>query len=280
MTPQERLRPVARIAKYTFMDDVRQRGFLVMFALLVAIVLLSRGCYQGNYVVNGRPVDTGMIVGTVSQVTFHMIVVGSMLITAMLSMRLLKRDRDDGMQALILSKPITRCQYILGKIAGIWFLSSLFMVSLHCVVLLIASVALGVVKPGYLGASLLACSNLLFVVITVLLLTLLMPDILAVLAVVGVGTIGLVGDGLYALSQSQTAQAIVQQSGARPPSDLTFWKVVYHAWPKLSGTARFAASFIDGSFASRSVYPFVNILLYCLILGSLLLLKFRRQEIL
>lgn len=280
MTMLERLLPVAKIAKYTFIDDVRQRGFLVMFAILVAIVLLSRGCYQGSYMVDGRLVDTGMVVGSISQAAFHMIVFGTMLITALLSMRLLKRDRDEGMQALILSKPITRSQYMLGKVLGIWFLSSLFMASLHFIVFLIASVTLGAVKPGYLVASLLASSNLLFVVIAVLLLTLLMPDILAVLMVIGVGVIGLVGDGLYALGQSQTAQAILQQSGARPPSGLTFWRVIYSVWPKLSGTARFAASFVDGSFSSRLVYPFINILLYCLILGFLLLLKFRRQEIL
>lgn len=279
MTTQERLCPVVSIAKYTFMDDVRQRGFLVMFAILAAIVLLSRGCYQGDYMVNGRPVDTGMVVGSISQATFHMVVVGTMLITALLSMRLLKRDRDEGMQALILSKPITRSQYMLGKVLGIWFLSSLFMASLHFIVFLIASVTLGTVKPGYLVASLLASSNLLFVVIAVLLLTLLMPDILAVLMVIGVGVIGLVGDGLYALGQSQTALAIVQQSGARLPSGETFWRVIYYVWPKLTGAERFAASFVDGSFSLRSAYPLINILLYCLILGFLLLLKFRRQEI-
>ncbi|HAR96003.1 MAG TPA: hypothetical protein DCR97_08600 [Deltaproteobacteria bacterium] len=280
MSTRERLRPVARIAKYTFMDDVRQRGFLVMFFILVAIVLLSRGCYQGTYVVNGRPVDTEMVVGTVSKVTFHIIVVGTMLITAMLSMGLLRRDRDDGMQGLILSKPITRCQYMLGKVLGIWFLTSLFMVSLHGAAFLIASVALGVVNPGYLVASLLACSNLLFVVITVLLLTLLMPDMLAVLVVIGVGVIGIVGDGLYSLSQSQTAQMILQQSSQPLPSGRTFWEVIYYAWPKLSGTVRFAASFIDGSFSSTYAYPIINIMLYCLILGFLLLLKFTKQEIL
>lgn len=279
MTTRERLRPVVRIAKYTFVDDLRQRGFLVMFAILVTIVLLSRGCYQSSYMVNGRPVDTGMVVGSVSRVIFHMIMVGTMLITSLLSMRLLKRDRDDGVQALILSKPITRCQYMLGKVLGVWFLSSVFMVSLHFIVFLMASVTLGVVNPGYLLASLLACSNLLFVVITVLLLTLLMPDILAVLMVIGVGIIGLAGDGLYALSQSQTAQVIAEQAGVRPPSGLTLWRVIYYVWPKLSGTARFAASFVDGSFSLRSAYPFINILLYCLVLYFLVLLKFRRQEI-
>jgi ABC-type transport system involved in multi-copper enzyme maturation permease subunit len=279
MTTQKGLGPIRKIAKYTFVDDVRQRSFVVMFAILVIIVLLSRGCYQGNYMINGRPVDTGTVVGAVSQVTFHTISVGLMLITALLSMRLLKRDRDDGMQSSILSKPIARWQYIVGKVLGIWFLSALFMFMLHFIVFLIASLTLNVVVPGYLIASLLASFNLLFVIITVLLFALLMPDIVAVLCVIGIGIVGVVGDGLYALSQSQIAQMMLQQPGFRPPSGMTFWKVIYYVWPKLAGSERFASSFVDGSFSPTLVYPFINILLYCLVLGSLLLLKFRKQEI-
>lgn len=279
MTTQKGLGSIRKIAKYTFVDDVRQRSFVVMFAILVIIVLLSRGCYHGNYMINGRPVDTGTIVGTVSQVTFHIITVGVMLITALLSMRLLKRDRDDGMQSSILSKPIARWQYIVGKVLGVWFLSALFMFTLHFIVFLIASLTLNVVVPGYLIASVLASFNLLFVVIAVLLFALLMPDIVAVLCVIGIGIVGVVSDGLYALSQSQIAQMMLQQPGVRPPSGVTFRSFIYYVWPKLAGSERFASSFVDGSFSPALVYPFVNILLYCLVLGSLLLLKFRKQEI-
>lgn len=279
MTKLERVGSIRKIAKYTFVDDVRQRSFVVMFAMLVVVVLLSRGCYHGNYMINGRPIDTGTVVGTVSQATFHIISIGVMLIAALLSMRLLKRDGDDGMQSSILSKPIARWQYIVGKVLGIWFLTALFMFALHFIVFLIASLALKIIVPGYLIASALASSNLLFVVIAVLLFTLLMPDIVAVLCLIGIGIVGLVSDGLYALSQTQIAQMMLQQPGVRAPSDMTFWKIIYFVWPKMAGTERFASSFVDGSFSPALIYPFINILFYCLILGSLLLLKFKKQEI-
>ena len=219
--------PVVKIAKYTLTDEVRQRSFVVMFAMCVIFVFLSRGCYQGNYMVNGQALDAGTIVETVSRVTFHVIAVAVMLIAALISMRVFRRDRDDGMQSSILSKPITRRQYVMGKILGLWALSTFFMFILHIIVFLIASVTLKVVLPGYLAASLLCSFNLLFVVVVVLLLSLLMPDIVAFLCVIGIGVVGLVTDGVYALSHSQMAQAMI------PQPSLSWGKVIYYVWPKL-----------------------------------------------
>ncbi|MCG6534540.1 MAG: ABC transporter permease [Syntrophales bacterium LBB04] len=269
------LRPIIRIAKYTLTDEVRQKSFIVMFVMSVIFVFLSRGCYHGNYTVNGQALDAGSIVGAVSKVTFHVIAVGVMLIAALLSMRLFRRDRNDGMQSSILSKPITRRQYVLGKILGLWALSTFFMFTLHAIMFLIASITLKVVVPGYLAASLLCSFNLLFVIIAVLLLSLLMSDIVAFLCVLGIGVIGLVTDGIYALGHSQIAQAMV------PQSTLSWWNAIHSLWPRLSGVQYFASSFIgsEGFQGFGSLYPLINVLLYCLVLGALLFRRFRDEEI-
>jgi hypothetical protein len=134
--------------------------------------------------------------------------------------------------------------------------------------------------PGYIAASLLCSFNLLFVVVAVLLLSLLMPDIVAFLCVLGIGIISFVADGIFAISHSPMAQAMIQQPGS--PSDWTFWRVVYYLWPKLSGTQHFASSFIGGSEGFHgfgSMYPLINILIYGLILGALLFRSFRNEDI-
>ena len=202
-----------------------------------------------------------------------------MLLTALLSMRVFRRDRDDGMQSCILSKPIARWQYVAGKILGLWVLSIIFMFILHGIVFIITSINLKVVMPEYLIASLLCSFNLLFVVIAVLLLSLLMPDIVAFLCVMGIGIVSFVADGISAISHSQMAQAMMQQPGSQ--SDLTGWKVVYYLWPKLSGTQQFASSFIgsEGFHGFGSIYPLINVLIYCLILGALLFWRFRNEDI-
>jgi len=115
---------IFNIAKYTISDEVHQRSFLVLFALSVLFVFFVRGCYQGNYIINGRELQVEAIVGTVSRITFHMIAAGMLLLAALFSMRVFRHDWENGMQTCILSKPITRVQYVLGKLFGLWLLSS------------------------------------------------------------------------------------------------------------------------------------------------------------
>jgi ABC-type transport system involved in multi-copper enzyme maturation permease subunit len=271
--------PVIRIAKYTFTDEVRQKSFIIMFAICAMFIFLIRGCYQGHYMVNGQTLDAGTVIRVMSKVSFHIIAAGAMLLTALLSMRVFRRDRDDGMQACILSKPIARWQYVAGKFLGLWALSILFMFILHGIVFIMTSVNLKVVMPEYLLASLLCSFNLFFVIVAVLLLSLLMPDIIAFLCVLGIGIVGIAGDGIFALSHSPMAQAMMQQPASQ--ADLTWWKVVYYMWPKLSGTQQFASTFIGGEGVHDlgTVYPLINILIYGLILGILLFRRFRNEDI-
>ncbi|MDR3580207.1 MAG: ABC transporter permease subunit [Oryzomonas sp.] len=281
METSKALLPIARITKYTLIDDVRQRSFVVMFVICAICVFLIRGCYQGNYIVNGQSLDARTVVGALSKVTFHIIGAGVMVIAALLSMRIFRRDRNEGMQSCILSKPIARWQYVMGKIIGLWVLSVTFMFILHGIVFLITSINLKVFMPEYIIASLLCSINLLFVIIATLLLSLTMPDIVAFLCVLGVGTVGFVADGIAAASQSQIALAIVQQSGGHPQSDVTWWKVVYFLWPKLLGVQQVASSLI-GRESFRGFghfYPLINVLLYCLILGAVLFKRFKNEDI-
>jgi hypothetical protein len=104
-----------------------------------------------------------------------------------------------------------------------------------------------------------------------------MPDIAAFLCVVGIGIIGLVADGVSAMSHSPMGQAMMQ-SHAQP--DLSFWKIISILWPKLSDAQYFASSFIGSEgMEIGSVYPLINILIYCLMLGALLFWRFRNEDI-
>ncbi|MDD2849956.1 MAG: ABC transporter permease subunit, partial [Desulfuromonadaceae bacterium] len=140
METSKALAPIKKIITYTLVDEMRHKSFVIMFAICAICVFLIRGCYQGNYMVNGQSLDAGTIVMTVSKVTFHIIGAGVMVITALLSMRIFRRDRTEGMQSCVLSKPIARWQYVTGKIIGIWVLSVLFMFILHSIVFLITSI--------------------------------------------------------------------------------------------------------------------------------------------
>ena len=270
--------PIIKIAKYTITDEVRQRSFIVMFVICALFVFLVRGCYHGSYMMNGQEIEAGETVRMVSKMTFNVIVFGVMFLAGLLSMRVFRRDRDDGTQSSILSKPISQWQYIAGKVIGLWVLLIIFMFILHCIVFVIAFINAGIVMPEYLAASLLCSLNLLFVIVAVLLLSLMMPDIAALLSVMAVGIIGIISDAIHAVSSSM-AQAVMQQQGQQSGS--AFWKVIYYLWPKLSGAQHFASSFIGGEELSEpaSLYPLINVIVYCLILGALLIQRFANEDI-
>jgi ABC-type transport system involved in multi-copper enzyme maturation permease subunit len=266
------------IAKYAFADEVRQKSMIVMFMISALFVFLLRECYQGDYMVNGQALSADAIAWTLSKVIFHVIAAGAMFIAALLTMRVFKRDREEGMLSCIMAKPIDRWQYVAGKILGLWALSVLFMFILHGIVFFIASLSMKTLVPAYLAASLLCSINLLFVVLTVFLLSLMLPDIAAFLCAVGIGLASLAANSIYTLSQSPMGQAMMQQSADRAPSGFTGWKAVYYLWPNLFGTQQSAASLI-GNDGGVPVYPLMNVLIYCLILGILLFLRFRNEEI-
>lgn len=268
-----------RIARYTLTDDVRQKSFIVMCVVCVLAILLIRGCYSGSVMMNGRMLDAESVIGMMSKVMFHLIALGAMFLAALLTMRVMKRDRDEGMQACILSKPIARRQYVAGKVLGLWALSALFMFALHGLVFIVASVSAGAVLPQYLAASLLCFLNLLFVVVACLWLSLVMPDVMAFLCVTGIAIISFVADGIFNFSRSSMGQALMQPSGSA--SDIGGWTVFYWLWPQIAGTERFGSSLLawEGFPGFMSVYPLVNILAYVVVLGALLFRRFDREDI-
>jgi len=271
--------PLIQIAGYTLTDEVRQKSFIAMFVICALAIMLVRSCYSGNFMVNGRALDADTVVRVVSRVIFHLVAAGSAILAALLSMRVLKRDREEGMLACILSKPIPRRHYVAGKILGLWALSVVFMFVLHFIVFVLASISLRVVMAELLIASLLCALNLLFVVLAVLFFSLLTSDIMAFLGVMGIGIVSFVVDGIFAISQSPMGQAMMQQSGSR--SDMSVGKVIYYLWPKLSGVQQFAVSLIgrEESVGFTSLYSSVNILVYILILGALLFWRFEKEDI-
>lgn len=281
MKAPKALPTIVKIAKYTMTDEVRHKSFIVMFIICAVFVLLIRGCYKGDYMVNGQWLDAAAIAWRVSKIAFNIIAAGVMFIAASLAMRIFKRDRDKGVQSCILSKPIDRWQYVTGKILGLWTLSVLFMFILHGIIFIIALVNTKTVIPQYLIASLLCSFNLLFVILAVYLLSFLLPDVVAFLCVIGISIGSYVADAIYTLSHSPMMQAMTQQPGTHSESILTWWKVAYYLWPKLSGMQQWASSFIrsEAFQGFGPVDPIINILLYCLILGGLLFRRFRNEDI-
>jgi ABC-type transport system involved in multi-copper enzyme maturation permease subunit len=269
---------IATLAWWTIIDEFRQRSVVIFFAACAAFMFVMRGCYQGSYVVNGDARDAAPIV---LQATFHVVAAGVMMLAALMAMRIFKRERDDGTQAYLLSRPIARSHYLAGKVAGLWLGSAASMLALHGVLCLMTFLNAQVVSPGYLTASLLCSVNLLLVALAVMALSLWIPDFLAFLAILGVGVVSFIGHGVEAVAQNPMVQSAMQQSGAQGAHGLPWWKAAWILWPKLGGLQVAASSLIGSeSFSAGAlVNPLVNVVVYCCVLGALCYIGFSREEI-
>jgi ABC-type transport system involved in multi-copper enzyme maturation permease subunit len=269
-----------RIIRHTIFDQVRQKSLIVIFIICGFFVLGIKNCYQGNYTINNQQVDGAMVALGVSKAMFSIVATVAMMIAALFSMRIIKRERGDGTQSAILSKPVSRYEYIIGKSAGLWIVTLVFMFALHAIIFAIGFVNTGEAMPGYLLASLLCSIDILFVVCFVMLLSLYLPDFACFIIVSALGLFSFIGDGIYSVSQNRMVQDAVAGNASRLP-DISVWKIVYFASPKISTVQLFASSFISNESFDYAgpIHPMINIVLYCTVSIGLLLLLFRKQDV-
>ncbi|MGD8291641.1 MAG: hypothetical protein PVF37_08040 [Desulfobacterales bacterium] len=266
---------VIKIMIYTMRDQMRHKSFYVLLGLSILFVLTIRGCYDSEYTVNGKMVDTATVAFHVSKIVFHLIAAGMFLMVSMLSMKIFSRDHKDGSMVLFLSRSVFRWQYVLGRLTGTWALCLVFMFLLHSTIFLTVYVKTGTLIYEYLTASLLCSINLLFVIACVCFLSLFMPDFISALFTLGILLIGFISDGGYQIINSDIVRSAVPASTDWGPA---LWRIVY---PKVFMLQAYANAIISKSeFQNMGpVHPFLNISFFILLIVISMLGFFNRKEI-
>jgi ABC-type transport system involved in multi-copper enzyme maturation permease subunit len=264
------MRNFIKLTKMAVSDLVHHKSFYAMLFIGVLFVLLLRGCYKQSYMVNGQQVAATTVAWNASLIAFHVIAAIAMFIAIMLSLGGLKRDRDDGSMAYVLSGPITREQYLFAKIAGQWLVSFVFMFILHATIVAITYFNTGGVIPGYLTASLICSLNVLFMVVVVNLLSLYLPVFASALLSLGIAAISFASDSFF--------QIVQKTSLSQTFSDPSIWRVI---WPKSASLQYFAATLIDHADFKvlGPLHPLVNISLWTVVLGIVLVWGFCREDL-
>lgn len=263
------------VTLYTLQDQFKRRGFHVLLGVSVFFVLLLRGCYNASYIVNGQPLSGIEIAWHASLFAFQVIAGGMLLLSVLIAMPVFPADQEDGSLVLYLSRPVSRNQYVMGRLLGLWLLVTLFMFSLHGIVFLIAWQKTGAIIPGFLTASLLCSVNLFFVIVLTSLLSFFMPGFagaaMAMLAIF----IGFVSDGGHQLFSGMMNPAMPPYAAG---GQVALWRLLY---PKLYMVQHYAATRINGEqfHPFGPVHPLVNVGLYSVVLTGLLLLVFQKKDI-
>ncbi|MFH2219369.1 MAG: ABC transporter permease subunit [Pseudomonadota bacterium] len=264
-----------KIAGYTIRDQMRHKSVIVLLGLSILFVLMIRGCYSGQYVVNGKQLDSITVAWHVSKIVFQAISSGMFLIVILMSMKIVGRDHDDGSLVLFLSRPVFRRQYILGRIAGTWFLCLVFMFILHATIFLTVWVKTGAAISGYLTASLVCSINLLFVAVLACFLSLYLPDFISAVFTVGILFVGYISDGGHQILNSGIFKTAVPSAAASPPA---LWRILY---PKVYMVQAYADSIVgQSSFNTMGpLHPILNVSFFIILITALILIVFNKKEI-
>jgi len=266
---------VIKISIYTMLDQMRHKSFYVLLGLSILFILMIRGCYDGEYMVNGRMVDNTAVAWHVSKIVFHLITAGMFLMVSMLSMKIFSRDHEDGSVVLFLSRSVVRWQYVLGRITGTWVLCLVFMFILHLTIFLTVWVKTGTLISGYLTASVVCSISLLFVIACVCFLSLFMPDFISALFTMGILFVGFISDGGYQIFNSDIVRAAVHSSINPEPA---LWRVLY---PKVFMVQAYADTLISkNEFHSMgSFHPVLNLSFFIFLIMVFMVSAFNRKEI-
>lgn len=266
------------VTRFTLFDELHNRSFYVLTAVAVLFVLLLRGCFHSNMMVNGQVVNATTIGYNASIVAFNIIASAGVLIGVLLAMRVFRRDVEDGMAVAILSKPVKRIEYVSGKIAGVWVLSYGLTLILHITVYIIMLVNTGGRIPFFIPASFITSVNVLFAVVLVMLFSMIMPDVIAALSTLAVAAVSLISDSFRAVSQNAAVQSMMSQ---QQESSSSLWHYVSIAWPKLIALQFFSTSLIkETPFQSSGlIHPLLNVALYCVAIFLVLYWRFSKEEL-
>ncbi|MFW6172810.1 MAG: ABC transporter permease [Elusimicrobiota bacterium] len=129
------VRNIFSIAKYTFYENLRKKNFIILF-LYIAVVLGSGTLF--SMLSPAQEIRVIMDLGTAAIEMF------AFLSCAFISVRIVLQEMNDKTVYLILSRPVTRANYLLGRFSGI--LSIMF----TYILIMIASLTIMLLSKGWL----------------------------------------------------------------------------------------------------------------------------------
>ncbi|MBT8339007.1 MAG: ABC transporter permease [Desulfatitalea sp.] len=245
----------------------------MLLVVAILFLLLLRNCYHGSYIVNNQPVDQMALGFHASLIAFHVVAAGMFLMTTLLAMGIFSRDREDGSMVLFLARAVDRWQYLLGRIAGTWVLSTLFMFLLHLTIALIGLANTGSMTGGYLTASLMCSVNLLFAIVLTCTCSLFLPNVMAALFSLIIIGVSFVSDGAYQLMHGEALRQVIAGANHTAP-----WRILY---PKVYMLQDLASTSISGRpFEGMTpAYACLNVLFFTAALAAVALWRFHQREI-
>lgn len=268
------MKKLGNLLRYSFLDLTARRSLWAILGVCALFTFQVRGCLGGNYQIDGRTLEGAAVAEYIGRIMFHGMAGGALFLAALLSMGILSRDKEDGTRTYMLSRAITRPQYLAGRLGAIALFATAIMLVLHGVIWLTLVFKAGIAPEGYMTASLLCGLNIVLIVLLTALLSLALPDWLAAILVLLVVVVSFFAEGFHAVMTSDMAAHVMPEGGL----DVSVWLLM---WPKIYGWQAFSSAITSGRefHYLGPVHPIWNILLYIAGVVGLLWWRFEREEI-
>jgi ABC-type transport system involved in multi-copper enzyme maturation permease subunit len=279
------------IALSTFKEIYRKKIFYfigiltIIYLILLTIIFkfMNKNMHQNNGMID-------LIVNLSSTISIVGFYFSSMLVaflTIMLSIGMVSSEIESGTILTILTKPIKRGEYILGKYLGIAVLTILYSTILYIAVIVISAVSkISIVET--FGAAALAKGFLFFILqpLTILSLSLYgstkfktLNNGILIMAVYILGLIGGVMEQVGSYINNDSLSTIGIISSLISPFEVIYRKMISTIFASLGSFNLISGFGIPGKSTSPSVWMMVYVCIYLVFFIFMSIKKFAKKDI-
>ena len=256
------------IAKVGFKECLRYRIFYFILIMAVFFILLGKSCTPQMSTGNNQIIDLKTQQTLAMKVGFHGIIFWSVMLCGLLSSNILSKEEEEGTVAMTLSRPVSRAQFVAGKILSVIMISIFNLILLSGVFLFLFYVEMEQFNPSILLSFLIMVITLILYALMTVALSFFIPRIAAPLVSMFIY--------LFTLWISLPAYADSIKYIWTPSGRI---ELFYKFLPKFGDIQFIGASFIDVSVKNYDIILiFTNVLFYIIFFWFLILFLFKKRS--
>ncbi len=256
------------IAKVGFKECLRYRVFYFILIMAIFFIFLGKSCTPKMATNQSILVDFETQQNIAMEAGFHGIIFWSVMLCGLLSANLLTKEEEEGTAAMTLSRPVSRSQFVAGKILSILMISAFNLFLLAGVFLLLFYIEMKQFNPNVLISFLIMLPTLILYCLMTVGLSFFMPRIVT----------PLVSMFIYLLAMWVSLPFHFEKIKlVWSPSEKV--ELIYKFLPKFGDLQFISASFIDMSEKNYDIiFISTNMIVYSLLFWFLILFLFKKRS--
>jgi ABC-type transport system involved in multi-copper enzyme maturation permease subunit len=257
------------IAQIEIKNLLRNKVIYIIFTLSIFFILAGRGCNAGHVTGTGLMVNQEVRHNMTVLAVFHIIALWSMGLCGLIAAGILPKEFEEKTLIMVLSRPIARIKFLIGKCVPVVFISSGILLLLVSVLFIMLFIDSGHVNKNFFYGFLLLQLNILFVAVSSFFFSLFVPRIISPF----LGFLIYITSIILELPFYFDKLKVIWK-----PSEMFI--TVHSFFPQLG-----SVQFLSGAFIGAvpdlhdCIMPAVNVALYSVLLWLAVIVMFEKKQI-